>query len=150
MLGTILAQRNQSVLALHRDLAAAGTAVNIKSLYRLANDSPVQKIDLQIAAAICRACHVSLGELISFEKPKAQLHHLDRKSQSRLETLMEKSNEGQLTAAERKEFAQLAERAHRISMQNARLLLAERRRASGSIRRKGKPAGARATAAAIA
>src|SRR5258707_15642115 len=104
MLGTILARQNVSVLALQRKLAAAGLAVNIKSLYRLANDAPVQKIDLHIAAAVCKACDVQLTDLIRFQKPKARLQRLDSKTQSRLDALMAKNNEGRLTAAERKEF----------------------------------------------
>jgi hypothetical protein len=41
---------------------------------------------------------------------------------------MARNNEGQLTVAERKEFAALADRVHQISVQNARMLLSERRR----------------------
>ena len=128
MLGSILARQNLSVLSLQRKLSEAGIAVNIKSLYRLANDSPLQKLDLPITAAICKACSVALSDLITFEKPKAQLHQLDGKSQARLDALMTKNNEGLLTAAERKEFDALADRAHKMSMENARTLLAERRR----------------------
>jgi DNA-binding Xre family transcriptional regulator len=139
MLGAILARRNLSVLALQRELAKAGMSVNIKSLYRLADDAPVQKIDLHIAAAVCKACHVSLNDLIRFQKPKAQLRRLDSKTQSRLDALMARNNEGQLTAAERREFGVLADRAHRISIENARTLLAERRRAGKHVPAKRKP-----------
>ena len=70
MLGSILARRNVSVLALRRELAETGLAVNIKSLYRLANDTPVQKIDLHIAAAVCKVCDVGLDDLISFQRQR--------------------------------------------------------------------------------
>ncbi|MEI9894440.1 MAG: hypothetical protein WDN28_11295 [Chthoniobacter sp.] len=138
MLGFILARRNLSVLALQHELAAAGLAVNIKSLYRLANDTPVQKIDLHIAAAICKVCEVGLSDLISFRKPKAQLHRLDSKTEARLDALMSKNNEGRLTPAERREFGTLADRAHQISLANARTLLAEQRRVGKSAPAKGK------------
>ena len=98
------------------------------------------EIDLHIAAAVCKACQINLNDLISFQKPKAQLRRLDSKTQSRLDTLMARNNEGQLTAAERKEFGVLADRAHRLSMENARTLLAERRRAGKHVPTKKKPA----------
>jgi DNA-binding Xre family transcriptional regulator len=128
-LGMILARENVSVLALQRKLAAAGVPVNVKSLYRLAEDAPVQKIDLRIAAAICRTFDIALDDLISLDKPKAQLRRLDARRQVRLDALMDKNNEGQLTTLERKEFVALADMAHRISIENARTLLTERRRA---------------------
>ena len=127
-LRVVLAKRNLTVFQLHRRLGEAGFAVNIKSLYRLASDEPLQKIDLRIAAAICRVCSVELGDLISLERPVAQLGRLDTRTQARLEQLMAKNNDGKLTASERKEFGQLAEKAHRMSLDNARLLLAERKR----------------------
>jgi len=138
-LGLILARQNLSVLALQRKLAEAGVAVNIKSLYRLADSTPLQKIDLHIVGPICKVCGVDLGELISFEKPKAQLRRLDEKTQARLDELMTKNNEGKLTAKERKEFDSLAERVHALSMENARTLLAERRRTGRRITTPKKP-----------
>ena len=134
-LGLILSRRNLSVLALQRKLEDVGVPVNVKSLYRLAEDAPLQKIDLRIAAAVCKVCDVELGDLISLERPKAQLQRLNTKTQSRLDTLMEKNNEGQLTAAERKEFVALADAAHQLSMANARLLVAGRLRAGERVSR---------------
>jgi DNA-binding Xre family transcriptional regulator len=131
-LRSVLALKNMTVFQLHRMLEEMGFPVNIKSVYRLATDEPLQKVDLRIAGAICQACNIQLGELITFDKPRAQLRQLDTKSQRRLEELMTKNNEGKLTASERKEFAQLADKAHRISMENARVLLAERRRSERS------------------
>ena len=132
-LASILARQNLSVLALQRTLEEAGVPVNIKSLYRLAEDGPLQKIDLRIAAAICKVCAVSLGELISFEKPPSQLHRLSAKAQARLDELMTRNNEGKLTAAGRREFLALADEAHQLSLANARLLLAGRRRAGRPV-----------------
>jgi DNA-binding Xre family transcriptional regulator len=127
-LGFILALENGSVLGLQRKLEAVGVSVNVKSLYRLADAAPLQKIDLRIVAGICKVFGIALDDLITFEKPKAQLQHLDAKSQARLDALMSKNNEGPITAGERKEFLALADQAHRISMENTRILIAERRR----------------------
>jgi len=41
---------------------------------------------------------------------------------------MAKNNEGSLTTTEKREFERIAEKAHQISMDNARVLIAERRR----------------------
>jgi hypothetical protein len=103
--------------------------VNIKSLYRLAEAGPLRKIDLRMAAAICKVCAVPIGELITFERPQAQLRRLGAREQSRLDALMDRNNDGKLTAAERREFLALAEQAHQLSLANARLLIAGRRRA---------------------
>ena len=129
-----------SVLGLQRKLEAAGVFVNVKSLYRLVEEAPLQKIDLRIAAAVCNAFGIALGDLISLEKPKARLSRLDVKTQARLDALMSKNNEGQLTAAERREFVALAEQAHRMSLENARTLLVEGRRVGKRVAAPKKPA----------
>ena len=147
-LGLLLARENVSVLGLHRKLAAKGVPVNIKSLYRLAEEAPLQKVDLRIAAAICRLLNIALGDLITFEKPKAQLRHLDAKAQARLDTLMARNNEGRLTAAERKEFVGLADQAHRMSLENARTLLSESQRAQKRAGAGRKPTAAKRPALA--
>ena len=103
--------------------------MNVKSLYRLTEDEPLQKIDLRIAAAICHTVGIALSDLITFERPKAQLKRLDGRALMRLDALMAKNNEGRLTTAQRKEFVALADQAHRISMENARTLPSEWRRA---------------------
>src|ERR1043166_7906360 len=90
-LKNVLAEKNMAVFQLHRMLENAGFPVNIKSVYRLATDGPLQKVDLRIAGAICKACKIQLGDLITFEKPRAQLHRLDAKSQARLDALMSKN-----------------------------------------------------------
>lgn len=132
-LAFLLARENMSVLSLQRKLEAAGVPVNVKSLYRLADNHPLQKIDLRIAAAVCHAFGIALSDLISFEKPQAQLTHLDTKVQARLDFLMTKNNQSRLTSAERKEFVSLADQAHRISMENARTLLTEQRRVGKDV-----------------
>lgn len=132
-LSLILAEANISVLELHRRLEAMGAPVNVKSLYRLVESSPLQKIDLRIAAAVCQLFKLALGDLISFEKPRARWRPLAPKMQARLDLLMEKNNEGKLTPGEHEEFMNLSAEAHRLSMENARVLLAERQRAKRSV-----------------
>lgn len=127
-LNFLLAKMNWTVFQLHRNLTASGVAVNIKSLYRLASEEPLEKIDLRIAAAICKICGATFADLITLEKPRARLQQLDAKTQSRLNALMELNNDGKLTARQKREFEQLAERAHRLSLENARTLQAERKR----------------------
>ena len=105
----------------------------MKSLYRLAEDAPLQKTDLRILAAICQAFGLPLGDLISFEKPKAEFRRLDPKTQARLAALMSKNNAGRLTGVEQKEFLSLADAAHRLSTDNARTLLTERQRAGSKV-----------------
>lgn len=124
----VLAERNLSVFQLHRRLGAAGWPVNIKSLYRLTSDTPLQKVDLRVAGAICQECGVGIGDLITFQRPVAQLQRLEPKKQARLDELMSKNNEGKLTTAEKRQFEALADEAHRVSIENARMLLGERRR----------------------
>ncbi len=129
----MLAERNLTVFQLHRQLDSAGLPVNIKSLYRLTADEPLQKVDLRVAGAVCQACDVEIGDLITFQKPRAQLQRLEPKAQARLDELMDKNNDGQLNGREKKEFAVLAEEAHRVSLENARMLVAERRRSKRTL-----------------
>ena len=138
----VLAKMNWTVFQLHRRLQAADFTVNIKSLYRLASEEPLRKIDLRIAAAICKTCGVDFAELITLEKPRSQLRQLDERTRVRLEDLMAKNNDGKLTATGKKEFERLAEKAHRISLENARVLQAERRR--------GRPSRVRAARSRVA
>jgi DNA-binding Xre family transcriptional regulator len=123
----ILAQRNLSVLDLHKKLQKRGVAVNVKSLYRLAEPEPLWKIDTRIVNAICQTFGLQLGDLIQLEKPTKQLQRMDAEKQERLEALMEKNNEGEPTRAERAELTRLVEESQRISLHNARVLVEQKR-----------------------
>jgi hypothetical protein len=46
-------------------------------------------------------------------------HQIDEKAQTRLDELMERNNEGTITATERKELAALGDEAERLSLENA-------------------------------
>jgi hypothetical protein len=137
-LATILSSRNIAVPELRRQLSKLGVPVNIKSLYRLASPEPIQKIDLRIVGAICRTYHVGIQEVIDFAKPKLTLQRLDAPEQKRLDELMSKNNEGELTTTELHEFEELAGKAHQLTLANARLLASQRRMGAAGARRRAR------------
>ena len=126
-LKVILAQQNLSVLDLQKKLRKRGVSVNVKSLYRLAEPHPLWKIDIRIVNAICQTFGLELGDLIQLEKPAQQLRRLGAEKQRRLDVLMEKNNEGELTRAERGELTRLVDESQRISLHNARALAEQQR-----------------------
>lgn len=124
---SILAKCRLKVSDLHEKLKAAGINVNQKSLYRLTTTEPLQKIDSRIVGAICQTCAVGIQDVITFEQPKAVLQKLSNPEQKRLDELMTRHNEGKLNAVEMREFDELSEKAHQLTMANARMLVAQRR-----------------------
>lgn len=127
-LKVILAQKNLSVLDLHKGLQARGIAVNVKSLYRLADSGPLWKVDMRIVNAVCQCLGLDLGDLIQLQPPTLGLQRLDRAKQARMEALMEKNNEGTLTEEERETLTRLVGDAQLISLHNGRVLLEQKRR----------------------
>ena len=123
----VLAKCRLRISDLHEKLKAAGIYVNQKSLYRLTTSEPLQKIDTRIVGAICQTCAVGIQDVITFEQPKPVLQKLSAADQKRLDDLMTKHTEGKLSAEEMREFDELSERAHQLTMANARMLLAQRR-----------------------
>jgi DNA-binding Xre family transcriptional regulator len=123
----VLAKRRLKISDLQEKLKQAGLQVNQKSLYRLTRNDPIQKIDTRIVGAICQTCSVGIEDVITFEQPKAVLQKLSGPEQKRLDELMSKHNKGQLTAAEMREFDKISEEAHRLTIANARMLVAQRR-----------------------
>jgi hypothetical protein len=127
----LLMERKMSIPALQRALQKqCGVKVNVKSLYRLASNKPLQKIDGRIVGAICRTIHSPIEALLSLQKPAQHLHKLSAAEQNRLDTLMEKNNEGELTREESREFEALVDKAHRLSVENARILAQQARDSS--------------------
>jgi hypothetical protein len=123
----LLGDRNITVSELHKRIQQRGMQVNLKSLYRLSREhQPLARLDLHVAGAICQVCEVPLSELITFETPKATLHRLTVAKQTRLDTLMAKNNEGQLTGGEREELRVLVREAEKMTLANARILAAQR------------------------
>jgi hypothetical protein len=126
-LAKVLAKCRFKVSDLHDKLKAAGVNVNQKSLYRLTSSAPLQKIDTRIIGAICQTCAVNIQDVIVFERPKPVLQKLPNAEQKRLDELMARHNEGKLSARETSEFDELSEKAHELTMANARMLVAQRR-----------------------
>jgi hypothetical protein len=131
-LGTVLAKRRLSVPQLRQKLAKIGVPVNIKSLYRLAGPEPLQRIDARILGAICHTCHIGIQEIIGFDKPKSEVQRLNASEQKRLDELMDRNSEGDLSSPERKQLQILIEKAHRLSLANAKMLLATQRSMASS------------------
>jgi hypothetical protein len=67
-LGVLLDERNLTVAELARRLRERfGLEVNLKTLYRLAQDAPVQRADLEIAGAAAALLGVGLDDLFAVE-----------------------------------------------------------------------------------
>jgi hypothetical protein len=126
-LPSVLAQQKLTVSRLERKLRSLGERVNIKTLYRWTSTKPLERIDGRITAAICSTCHVSLSDLLTLEPPKQKLLKLDKTHQDRLDRLMDKNTEGQLTAGETKELKDLVSEAEEITLENARILAAQQK-----------------------
>ena|SRR5579871_2857641 len=125
----LLKQQRLSVPELHRRMRAQGLYVNIKSLYRLSDDSqPVDRLDMRVAGAICQVCAVPLSDWIVFEDEKETLRTLAAEKQTRLDILMTQNNAGALTDREREELRVLVREAEEITLANARLLARQQQR----------------------
>src|ERR1700740_362444 len=122
-LPNLLAEKNLTVADLHQILRKRRFEVHKKSLYRLAPPEPIQKLDTAIIRAICEALEVRLQDLIQFQKPKFELKRLEPRSQQKLDRLMDKNNQGELTKSEQARFKVLLDEAQRISLYNAKALL---------------------------
>lgn len=118
----LLARERLTVADVHQRLLERGLSFDKKTLYRLASHEPLQMIHAPIAGAVCAEFKIGLGDLLVWERPVPKLHKIDAGTQSRLERLMAKNNEGTITAAERKELAALGETVERLSLENARML----------------------------
>jgi hypothetical protein len=125
----ILKQQRMSIPELNRRIRASGMEVNVKSLYRLSReDHPLERLDMRVAGAICQACSVPLSDWIVFERESDPLRSLPADKQARLDRLMILNNSGQISPAERAELRTLVLEAEEITLANARILAAQRRR----------------------
>ena len=123
----VLDQRRMTVPELHKRIEQVGMNVNLKSLYRLSKEhQPLERLDLRVAGAICQVCEVPLSELITFEMPKRRLQRFSAAKQKRLDALMTKNNQGQLTSAESEELRALVREAEEMTLANARVLMRQR------------------------
>src|SRR5438874_12010357 len=91
----VLNEQNLTVPELHRRMRKQGVRINVKSLYRLSNDEqPLQRLDLNVAGAICQVFALPLSERIVFEASRKKLRRFAAAKQKPLETLMARNNEG--------------------------------------------------------
>lgn len=123
----VLSKRNMSVPELHRRILEHGMNVNLKSLYRLNRQDPLERLDLRVAGAICEVCKVPLSDLIRFEAHHGKLLRFSAAKQKRLDALMEKNNQGRISKAEKQELSELATEAEEMALTNARMLAEQQR-----------------------
>ncbi|MGH9427734.1 MAG: helix-turn-helix domain-containing protein [Terriglobia bacterium] len=125
----VLDERQISVPELHRRITKRGMRINLKSLYRLSYEhQPLERLDLRVAGAICQVCEVPLSDLITFEGTRRRLQRFSAAKQKRLDTLMTKNNEGQVTPEELEELRALVREAEEMTLINARILTRQRQR----------------------
>jgi len=125
----LLKQQEISVPELHRRIRTQGLSVNLKSLYRLNDDTqPVDRLDMRVAGAICSVFSVRLSDWIIFQEDPLKLQALTSLKQARLDILMGKNNQGELTSSEHEELLALVREAEEIMLTNARLLSQQQQR----------------------
>src|SRR2546423_10164537 len=92
----LLEEQRLTRAELQRRIAAQAGALNLKTLYRLADpDRPLERIDLRAAVAICRILGVTLADLIVFAEPDAALlRALPGEKQRHLDTLIDGHDDG--------------------------------------------------------
>jgi DNA-binding Xre family transcriptional regulator len=139
-LSRILTTHRFTVADLCKRLTEKGVPFDRKTVYRLAGFKPMQTINAPILGAVCEELNIGVGDVIAWEPSKPELHRIDEKTQERLTFLMGRSNEGQLTDGEAREFAELGDYAEKLSLENARILAdaaaAAKRRHPGAQRQK--------------
>jgi hypothetical protein len=121
----ILSKHKMTVPELRRRIRESGVSVTLKSLYRL-NDAaqPLERLDLRLAGAICRACRTQLSDWIVFQKSPTKLRRLSVAKQHRLDGLLEMNRDSRLSGSEREELQALVRETEELSLQNARTLTA--------------------------
>lgn len=107
---------------LQKDLAARGYRFNPKTIYRLAGDKPITNINAPVTRALCEYLAVDIGKIIVWQPPATKLRRVNAATQKRLDYLMAKSNEGNLSAGEQAELEKFATEMEKLSIENARIL----------------------------
>ena len=91
-------------------------------------DRPLERINLRVVGAVCRALSIGLGDLIVFtdgHTPPVQA--LPEMEQRRLDELMERHGEGALSSGELEALQALVAKAESIARGNAQRLAEHRR-----------------------
>src|SRR4051794_9428680 len=93
----ILQQRHWTLADLRKRLEEAGVRAGARSLARLSDETtPLERLDLRLAGAICAVCEVALDSLIVFTKADEGFRRLSPAKEKRLEYLMDGNNNGTL------------------------------------------------------
>jgi DNA-binding Xre family transcriptional regulator len=121
-LSRILATHRFTVADLCKRLTEKGVQFDRKTVYRLAGFRPMQTINAPVLGAVCEELKINVGDVISWEPSKPELHRIDEKTQERLSFLMGRNNEGKLSGPEARELAELGHYAEKLSLENARIL----------------------------
>src|SRR6266481_5592705 len=125
----ILRSRQMTVPQLKKQIEERGQRINIKSLYRLSQEAdPDERLDLRLAGMICKVCKINLADLIAYQQDRPKLRRFPNAQQRRLTYLMNKNNEGDLNQSERKELETLVHEAQIMTLENARTLLAHKKK----------------------
>jgi hypothetical protein len=104
----LMQTRRLTVVDFHKALMKKGHRFDLKTIYRLASDKPLVNISAPVVRAVCETLNIDLGKLIVWQPPAPKLQRIDAKTQKRLDYLMARSNEGELTEDERTELEKFA------------------------------------------
>lgn len=142
-LAALLRERNLTVAEIERQLKERfGLAVNVKTLYRLTQATPIQRADLEIAGATATLLGVGLDDLFTIDAhpedrgDEADLHILAPADGRRLAVLVERQAHGLLTEEEWHEMEQLvATYGHLLHERRVRELARKQGRPIEQVRR---------------
>jgi hypothetical protein len=146
-LGELLDERRLSVGQLFDRLRAGGVSVSLNRLNRLSTRrAPLRPEDLALAEAISRVLRLPTSKIVVKTISKTEVADLVERfpgpKQRRMNKLMDRNNEGLLSADETKELAGLVREVAALALRNARRIDAARRHhlANGRSRRAAKKA----------
>jgi hypothetical protein len=127
-LSQLLRERNWTVADLLRHLQEQGVRVDRKTLYRLTSSSPVGKADIALVHRICDVLDIGLDDFFRFAPPLPngepdEFWELPVAKVQRLNELGQRNNQGELTAAERRELADLVAEYETLAYHNAQVRL---------------------------
>ena len=107
----ILARQRLTVADLVRRIEESGFQFDKKTIYRLASGEPVRTLNLPVIAVIGRVLKLrDPGKPILWSSalsPSPRLRRINAETQARLDKLMAKNTEGNLTTIERRELERL-------------------------------------------
>lgn len=124
----ILRGKGWTVTDLARHLRESGIHPDRKTLYRFAGSEPIGKADIALVRQICDALGVGLEDFFRFAEPLPngqpnEFWELLVAKVERMNLLGEKSNDGTLTDAERRELADLVAEYEALVEHNAQVRL---------------------------